>query len=291
MVTKVYVDVLLVLNYIVNTVLLSCTAKLTGQRPKRRRMVAAALIGSASALAIFLPFMGFASELLLKLTVAVIIIRAAFPFTGRRRYLKQLFVFFAVSFMFAGTMLALWLLFAPRGMLYYNGIVYFDISSGMLLVSTAAAYGLLTLAHRFARDGRVRTAIYEMEVQLGSRTLALQGLVDTGNTLAEPFSGLPVIVCALEDAAALLPAGAAQAAQEGHLSEWLAEQRIAVRLVPYGSVGGGGLIPALRPDRVVLHDQGDTYEAGDAFLGLAGHKIGGTGYNALLPPDLIGLRI
>lgn len=290
--TKVYVDVLLVLNYVINTLLILCTAKLTGRKPKRRRIVAAALFGSASALTIFLPFFGFAGGILTKLALAAAIVRIAFPRAGWRSYAKELFAFFAVSFFFSGVMLAVWMTFSPDGMLYYNGVVYFDISPFTLVVTTIAAYGALSLANRFARGGRVKAAVYRAEIAYRGKTAAVRGLVDTGNSLYEPFSDIPVMVCRVDDVGSLLPPGAADGIRRGeHLGPAFAEYGLPVRLIPYGSVGGGGMIPAFRPERVTLTGEGGTYQVENVYVGITVEKVGGAGFDAILNPDLIGIRI
>lgn len=288
--TKVYVDVLLVINYIINTLLLLCTAKLTGRRPKRRRIVAAALFGSFSALTIFLPFLGFAFEFLLKLLLAAVIVLIAFPPIDLRGFGKQLFVFFSVSFFFCGVMLAVWIFLTPAGMLYYNGVVYFNISPGLLVMITALAYLLLTLANRFARGGRVHAAIYRAQIHYRGGMAAVQGLVDTGNSLYDPFSDTPVVVCRLDDVAGLLPMGAADAIRQGKHEETM-RLGLPVRLIPYGNVGGGGMIPAFRPDSITLTGEGGEYRVENVYVGMTAEKIGGTGYSALLNPDLIGIHI
>lgn len=289
--TKVYVDVLLVLNYVINMLLILCMAKLTGRKPKRRRIVAAALLGSAGSLTIFLPFFGFAVSILWKLLLSMIIVLTAFSYVSFRLYCKQLFVFFAVSFFFAGVMLAVWMAFAPRGMLYYNGVVYFNISSITLLLTTTIAYGLLSIFQRFTRGGRLQTAVYQADITLGGRTVTVQGLVDTGNSLYEPFSDIPVMVCGLADVATLLPQGLAEAILSGrHLSGEL-PGGLPLRLVPYDNVGGGGAIPAFRPDLLRLVGPGGEFRVETVYIAMTMQKIGGEGYNAILNPDLIGVKI
>lgn len=291
--TKVYVDVLLVINYLINLLLVQCTAKLTGVRPKRRRMVLSSLFGSASALTIFLPFFGFVVEVLLRVTLASGVVLVAFSFQGMRHFFKQLFVFFAVSFFFSGIMLAVWMLFSPAGMLYHNGVVYFDISTPVLLLTAALAYGALSLANRLARDGRVHAAVYGIELRHGDADAQLQGLVDTGNALYDPFSNTPVMVCCLDDVAQLLPPGAAEGIRRGeHMQTNFQRYGLAVRLIPYHSVKGSGMLPAFRPDALTLvQPNGDRLRVERVYLALSTKKVGGMGYDALLNPDLIGVKV
>lgn len=291
--TKVYVDVLLVLNYIINILLILCTGKLMGRRPKRRRMVAAALIGAGGSLTIFLPFFGFWVELLAKTVFSVAIVMTAFPYIDAKSFLKQLLVFFAVSFFFAGTMLGIWIAFSPNGMVYYNGVAYFDINSLTLIATTVVAYVLLSLFQRFSRKGRLRTEIYRATVTYRGRSISVQGLVDTGNGLYEPFSDIPVMVCNLRDIAPLLPAGAAEAILKdvSMVAELTSRYGVPLRFVPYRTAGGKGSIPAFRPDKLTLDGPGGRFTVESVYIGITGNTIKGEGYSALLNPDLVGIKI
>lgn len=289
---KVYVDVLLVINYIVNILLIQCTAKLTGQAPKRRRIVAAAFFGSVSALTIFLPYGGRMIELLVRLGLAGIIVRIAFPFYSIRTVAKQIFVFFAVSFFFSGVMLALWMSVAPNGMVYYNGIVYFDISSLALIVATAIAYLLLSLLNRFARAGRIHTAVYTAEITYAGKTASVRALVDTGNSLYEPFSDIPVMVCRLDKISDLLPKGLAKEMEtKGYLHTNFDAYSFPVRLIPYRNVSGDSMIPAFRPDSLTITKERKAYSIERVYIGISSQKIGGHAFGAILNPDMIGIKI
>lgn len=288
--TKVYVDVLILLNYIINLLLIQCVAKLTGRRLKRRRLVLAAFFGAASAMSIFLPFFGFFISLLSKLLISSGIVLIAFHYIGLKVYLKQLFAFFAVSFFFAGVMLAIWMVVAPKGMLYYNGVVYFDISSLTLIITTAAAYLVLTLAHRFTREGRLKTEIYRLEIFLGKKSVVLHGLVDTGNSLYEPFSDTPVMVCNVVDLLPILPLPLMEELMRG-TSELPDSKKygLVFRLVPYSHIKGAGMIPAFQPDRILLDGPAGQLIAENVFIAVTNEKIGKDGYSAILNPDIIGV--
>jgi stage II sporulation protein GA (sporulation sigma-E factor processing peptidase) len=283
--TGVYVDVLLVLNYIINMLLLMCAAKLAGRSPARRRIVAAALFGSVSSLTIFLPSMGFAVEFLARLAISGGIILIAFRWMSAKTFFKELFLFFAVSFFFAGIMLGLWLLLKPNGMLFYNGIVYFDISFISLIVATVAAYAVLSLFHRFSRNGRIKPDIYRVFVYLGNTVVALNGLVDSGNALCEPFSGLPVMVCGLEDVESLLPDGAVRAIRSENYTN-IEGKAPFFRAIPYSDVSGSGVIPAFRPDRIELHTKRGKKVVESVYIGVTRHPVGNDSYEAILNPDI-----
>jgi len=90
------------------------------------------------------------------------------------------------------------------------------------------------------------------------RQAELFAKADTGNALREPFSGLPVIVCAAEAGAGL-------------------------RLVPFQTLGGDGLLPAFKPDRVVAAKTGQELEC---YLALSAKPLSAGQFSAIYNPEL-----
>ena len=289
MVQEIYIDVLLVTNYIVNMFLIMCTGKLSGRSPERRGIVLAALFGGAASLTIFLPYLGFFVSVLLKLAISAAIVLIAFSFVNARVFLKQLFLFFAVSFSLAGVVLGIWLLFAPGWITYYNGILYFDISPFALIATTAAAYLLLLLADRFVKGNKLTDEIHAVTIRMNGKEVTLPGLVDTGNRLREPFSNFPVIVCYVPQISELLPDELTALALEGDISSHTGHG-FPLRLVPYSNIGGNGILPAVKADFVIIKKNSHTIKIEQAYIGLSNKTIGDEKYSCLLPPDLVGIE-
>ena len=289
--TLVYVDVLLALNYITTVLLLGGTAKLLGTQMKRRRIVGAALLGAVGSLAIFLPFAGFFSMFAYRVFLSIMIVLVALPWEGAAQLLKGWGMFFAVNFFFAGAMLGIWLLFAPRGMVYLGGVVYFNINPMTLLIGAVAAYILLGLAHRLSRGGRLVGTKCRVTVKLNGNSCSLSALIDTGNSLYEPFSGVPVIVCPLQEISVLLDPVLAAAIKAGDWQKTAIRAGVRIRVVPYSAMGGKGTLPALRVDELIIQQGGQLYKAGLCYMAISAQKIGEGGGQAILNPDLIAAKL
>jgi len=204
------------------------------------------------------------------------------------QFVKGWFVFFAVNFFFAGAMLGVWLIFAPIGMIYYNGVVYFDINPLTLLVSTAVAYILLGLFSRLSRGGRLVGTKCRVSVKLGEKNCSLEALIDTGNSLYEPFSGIPVIVCSLQAVRDILEPDIICAI---HTGDWGQAAAKRIRVVPYATMGGKGTLPALQVDELIIQQQGELYKAELCYMAISADNIGLDGSQAILNPDLIGQKL
>ncbi|MCL2056596.1 MAG: sigma-E processing peptidase SpoIIGA [Oscillospiraceae bacterium] len=288
--TVVYVDILLVTNYVINLLLVISAAKLAGRKSRGRRIVAAALLGAVSSLAIFLPLHGFFPMLALRLIISAGIVLAAFKWVSAAAYFREWLLFFAVTFCFGGAMLGVLLVFRPGGMAYYNGVVYFDIPAFMLIIGCTAAYLLFELCRRFAKKNILRGKYYRVTVQHSGGAVSLTGLMDTGNSLYEPFSGAPVIVAPLERISPVLPPDTAAALAQGNFTRG-ESCGMELRAVPCGHVGGNEILPAFIPHKLVLTGiGGEKRYIEQCYIAVSNSPIGDDKYSVLLHPGMDGPR-
>ncbi len=265
----VYIDQVFLLNAIVDYLLLLCAAQLAGEPLRRGRMALAAALGGLYAAAVFLPGWGFLNRVLCKLAAGAALCLTAFG--SSKRLLRVSLVFFAVSAAFAGGVLALELMTGVPAALDLKG----------LLLSAAGCYAFLTLLfRRGARHGGGELAAAEL--RLGDRSCRLTALVDTGNTLTDPVTGRPVMVCEGEKLGALFPAGECPGPAElSDPVEALARRKSGRwRLLPYRAVGvDHALLLAVRVDQARVG--GEDY--GSILVALSPTPVSdGGGYHALI---------
>ena len=280
--TVVYIDALFLLNLIVNYLLLLAAAKLAGEPLRRLRLAAGAALGGLYAAAIFFPGMGFLTHPLCKLGAAVLMLLTGFG--GSRRLLRVTLVFFGLSCAFGGGIFAIGLL-GGRGLTLRNGVLYSVMDLRLRLLSAAVCYAVLTLVfRRTARHGRreVLPAVLILE----GRRVAVNALVDTGNTLTDPVTGRPVMVAEGNRLSPLLPGE--QILDEKALRDPVGTlERLSrggrgrrFRLLPYQAVGVEcGMLLALRLDdaRVGAEDYGGI------LVALSPNPVSdGGGYSALI---------
>ena len=280
--TVVYIDALFLLNLIVNYLLLLAAAKLAGEPLRRLRLAAGAALGGLYAAAICFPGMGFLTHPLWKLGAGVLMLLTGFG--GSRRLLRVTLVFFGLSCAFGGGIFAIGLL-GGRGLTLRNGVLYSVMDLRILLLSAAVCYAVLTLVfRRTARHGRreVLPAVLILE----GRRVAVNALVDTGNTLTDPVTGRPVMVAegsrlspllpgerVLDEKALRDPVGTLERLSRGGRGRRF-------RLLPYQAVGVEcGMLLALRLDdaRVGAEDYGGI------LVALSPNPVSdGGGYSALI---------
>ncbi|MGI6265456.1 MAG: sigma-E processing peptidase SpoIIGA [Acutalibacteraceae bacterium] len=286
----IYVDVLLAVNLLIDFLLLSGTAYLLRIPRKRRRLVLAAAVGAASALAVFLPAMPWALSLAYKLGVAALMTVIAYPSPGVRAFFRQLAAFFLVSVGFAGAAFALWSVAAPRGLSVINGVVYYDVPPLLLVAFSVISYLLLRLFDRITRKKASRGRLYRLQIDGGAGVAEINALCDTGLQLTEGFSGAPVAVVRMDAVEECLPFNLRQSLQavlrgkEDELSSHAA-LRSRLRLIPYHTVDGEGYLPAFQPVRVTLIAPGERADVSGAFVAVT-RRMKSREYEALIGVDL-----
>jgi stage II sporulation protein GA (sporulation sigma-E factor processing peptidase) len=280
--TVVYVDVLLVLNFMVNFVLLRVAALCSGRWFSGARGVLAAAAGAMGALVIFVPMPGIWSAGAFKLAVSAAMVLIAFPWAGVRALIKDIFCLFAVSFVFSGAMLAVYLALSPTGMTVYGGVVYFEIGAPALLFATAGCYLIVSLLSRLLWRRAPKEAICEVTVLTDRGVCVLPALIDTGSSLVEPFSGSPVMVCGEQDLGRALPPEI-----EGFSFEHPSASP-GVRLVAFESLGQTGLLPAFVPRAIrVRTQQGERAVRKGSYVAVSQASVGTQQYRAILNPAML----
>lgn len=257
-VTVVYIDSVFVLNTVMDYLLCLVTARLAGIPLRRLRYALAALAGGAYAAAVFLPGCSFLAAGPAKLAAGILM--ALIAYGGEERLARLTLLLFGLSCAMAGCVLALGLL-AGSTVPTERGIFYTDVDVKVLLIAAGAAEVVLTVVFRAAARHGVRGELLPVRVSIGGGTVMLTALQDSGNSLREPGSGLPVLVTAPGAMDGVLPQEVRQLLtpeglrQPAELVEPLvrAAPWLRPRLLPYHAVGtSGGLLLVIRTDWVEI---------------------------------------
>lgn len=274
--TVVYIDVLFVLNFIIDYLLLLTSAKLTGQFLCRWRLALGGAFGGCYAAAVFLPGLEFLSHPVCRVSAGVLM--ALIAFGGSRRLPRLMAALFGVSAAFGGGVYALELL-GGQGVTLERGVAVSTLDLGAILLSAAACYGVLSVVFR-RTAGHSTRELQAAVVSMEGRQILLTALTDTGNTLTDPATGRPVMVVEGKRMTGLL----GRKMDETDLSRpvetmaRLNDRRY--RLLPYQAVGVEcGMLLAVRVDRVTVGKR----DLGSILVALSPTAVSdGGGYHALI---------
>jgi len=273
----VYIDVLIVLNLYINYFLIRSAVLVIRRSVSAKRCLLAAGIGAAGSLVILLPELPFIVIALEKIALGALITFAAFGKQKPVDFAVCALFFLLVNFVYAGLMTALWTFCAPYGMVFGNGVAYFNIPLAAVAAFTAAAYFAVRLARYFA-DRRLRcNKICSVKISINDTEIQLRGLCDTGNGLCDIFSGKPVIVCKYEKIAEITPKNALDFL-EGKLDE-----SGGLRLIPCRTMNSESLLPIFAADRIFIDGK-----AADALVGITKNPLGSE-VDCIFDPKIISI--
>ncbi len=251
----VYLDLVVILNFLVDFLLLLGTNRLSGHPPGPGRCALAAALGAAYSGACMLPGFRFLGSLLWRLVSLALM--GALAFGLDRSALKRGGTFLLLSLALGGAALSL-----GRG-------------DFLALLLSAAGLGLLCrLAFGAGPGGR---QYVPLTLDYGGRSVRLTALRDSGNTLRDPITGERVFLIGSAPACRLT---GLTPEQLGSPLETLTQRPIpGLRLIPYRAVGSAGLLLGLRLREVDLDGRRQSAVVAFAPEGLDGS------YQALVTAD------
>ncbi len=230
----IYLDLVAVLNFLVDGLLLYGTARLGAAAIRWRRLLLAAVLGAVYAVAVYLPGLAFLQSLLCKLAVGTVMLLTAFGI--KRSTLRLGAVFAALTLALCGAVYAVELL--RHGRFYYReNQLFFPVSFFSLLLTALA----VSLACRLLlpRLNHAPNSVLPLEIELQGKKISLTALRDSGNTLTDPITGDPVLTAYAGAVIPLFPKELALKAADFSSPIALMERLRAFspRLIPYRAVG------------------------------------------------------
>ena len=230
---------------------------------------------------ILLPDMPFGVSWIIKLAVSLIIVLISFGYVNLRGLIKNTAVFFMISFCFCGFMLFVWFIFTPKGMVVRNSVVYFSISPVVMIITTVICYAVISVLTRITERPLPKNEICRIRVINNNNYSEFYGKSDTGNTLCEPFSNIPVIVV---NESAVKETAEEEFKKLMYMKEPECMLKGKYRLIPFHSVGGSGLLPAFIPDEVYINN---VYCCKRVYIAVCRNTILEGEIKAMVNPEII----
>ena len=272
----IYLDMLLALNWWIDFLLLLGVRRAMGGGARSWRLAMGALVGALSCFALFWPPMAVWLTLGIRLLAAVLMVAVAFRFGSWRDFWRRVLLLFALSAGLAGLCGALYFFVAPQGFYVFNGVVYYSVPPLLLVALTVVCYGILWLAEQFLRRRAPKEHLFRVRLTHAGNSVTFPCLYDSGNHLVEPFSGYPVMVVergVAEDLRPIPPAVEDLPADGG----W--------RLIPYDTLGGGGLLPAFLTDSATILLRGTERRLPPCYVAVC-DRLGRGEYRGLMGSEL-----
>lgn len=242
--TVIYLDILLLVNFLTGYFLLLGTDWLAGAGSADRHLLLGALASALSTLIVLAPTLPGLVSLLYKVISGGLIIWITFGWRGWRPFFRSLGWFVLLNIGLAGLVL----LAVTRGgfsnMQVHNLSVYINLSPPLLVGSVVCMYGLVRLM-LFLFGHPSTDQLWKLELCFKpEQTVSLSAFYDTGFFLKDPFGGGQVVMVSWTSAQSRLPDSINRFLRDYFNGENpLPPEGLRFRLIPCRSAGSSAALP------------------------------------------------
>jgi len=302
----VYIDIMFMREFIFDALLLSITAWLIKLKWSWWKIGLASMLGALYTIALFFPQLSFMFHFSFKVLTSVFMLLIAFGYKGLHHLLKNLIVFYLISFLAGGVTTGLYYLFLPtanafwKQVLLMNDGIYAVIQTSFLYLiigfSIAAFLVYKTVTLR-KKQQLIEHNLVNVNITLKGEQLNCIALIDTGNQLYDPLTRMPVVIVeakllepSFPELVAALKSNEVSAYNFSKLSDELLDiWQTKIKIIPFRSVNKDGqFIVALKPEKLVFIHNEQVFTTNKVLLGIDyGHLSSERKYQAILHPALI----
>jgi len=300
---EIYLDIVILENIVINYLILLVTSRFSKNRTSSLRLFLGSVAGTAYlVLMILLPDTQVYATLFSKFLLSVAMVAMAFNFRKISAFMKTLALFYATTFIFAGAAFAL-MFFSKDWGIVRNGLLitpltFIDAKLTELLLAVAVALIIFrvvwdTVQSKFVKE----KLLVDISIAVENKSIELSALVDTGNSLHDPLTNLPVVVVEFSAIRDLLPDDIKSIFErncENDLdsvtatissSDWFSR----FRLIPFKSLGReNGMMIGFRPDYIEIGADDGKKDIRDVIVGIYNRTLSANDqYRALMNPELI----
>lgn len=246
---KIYVDLVLLLNFGFDLILLFGVAIILRRQTTLKRILLGALVGSITVFSMFME-MSSITLFLVKIIISIFMVLITFGYHDIRYLGNNLFYLYTSSILLGGFLYFLNLQFSYKNeglIFYFNGLsvnVIALIILSPIIIYTYVKQGLLLKNHY--------SNYYNVDIYLKSgEIMSVTAFMDTGNKLEDPYKKRPIILLNKE----LIK---------------LDYNKQGIVLVPYDAINHHGLLKCIIPDKIFIQGVGFR---DDFLVGLSNEKI------------------
>lgn len=266
---EVYVDMLIMENFIVVYFLLTISFKIIRFKVKTVRKVLASFIGGIYTLSMIIPEIKFLSLIPFQIVVSILMVSICTGISKKLSIVKGMLFFYLSSFLLSGICFAFSLM--QNDFVVSSPYTMVNYSLKYTLLAIMIIYMLIDRIVVFIKDRAVvENLIYDIEIINDGSIYEIKAFLDTGNELREPITNLPCIIV-----------------EENSITKLLKGNKDTYH-VPYSAIGYDGKLIGVKVERVRIGREKGKYKEINAIVCPCKNILSKDGeFNALLSRGVI----
>ena len=276
---KIYVDVLVLENVVINYLILLLTAKFAKNKTSHLKLFLASLVGALYVVLLLLfPNMKVYYSTTAKIALSMLIVAIAFSPSKLVPFIKALVTFYVSTFIFAGAAFAFFY-FNQTGGFVKNGMVYVWNSKWTSLFFAIITAGIIIRVFWDIVQQRLtkEKLLIPLKIAFENEITDLSALIDTGNSLYDPLTNSPVVVVEFNAIKHILPMEIQSIFDKSIEDDLTSVTRIVsdsswlsrFRLIPFKSLGKeNGMLIGFKPDYIEVGENTEKKGVTDVIVGI-----------------------
>ncbi len=270
----IYIDIILLENLCMNYIMLFATGLINKVQIKKMKILLSSLLGATYAVVSMLNIIQAYSSLILKILLSIAMIYLAFSPKNIKLLFRQLIIFYLVSFAFGGCAFALLYFVKPEEILIRNGVFIGTYPIKIAIMGGILGFLIVNIAFKSIKKKFTKEDLFcNVIIRFEEKEINVKALIDTGNLLKDPISGLPVIVVEKTKVEEIIPKYVLKNFNKtlgGEDNVNIEDKYISrFRVIPFSSLGKqNGLLLGFKADEVKIETDETTRNISNVIIGI-----------------------
>lgn len=294
----VYLDIVFLENLIMNYIIIYATGVVIKAEVKRLEIFIASGVGAIYTIVMYLDVIPIYSNFIMKIVLSIVIVYISFKPKTVKKLIKEIVIFYLVSFVFGGCVFALMYFLKPQMAEIRNGVFVGAYPLKVAIIGGMIAFIITQVGFKIVKTKiSKKDMIYDIEIIINKKTVKIKALLDTGNLLKDPLTGLAVIVAEHKSLYTIIPKDILDNISKiiggdiGDLSKNEEFNKIIsrFRIIPFSSLGKqNGLLLGIKADGINILVDEKTEHIKNAIIGIYDKSLTKNGiYSAIFGLDLL----
>ncbi|MGL4847980.1 MAG: sigma-E processing peptidase SpoIIGA [Clostridium sp.] len=237
---KLYLDVLVIENFIVNLFIIIITFRVLKYEYSFKKALCISFLGGLYSLCMVLESLSFLKAIYIQIIVAFLMIYIPSAKREGRRLIKSFVSFMAISFLLSGLLFKF--IISTQKYTLIDGVIIKDFNVKYLILGVCIVYiGLDRVTTLIRERNIVSNFIYEMKIEINNKEISIRGFLDSGNELREPVTNLPCILI------------------EKNKLQDISVNRNEMYKIPYKAIGYSGGLYGFKVKKIKILKDGDLW--------------------------------
>lgn len=293
----IYLDVILLENLGMNYIILFATGLIHRTKIKQWRIILSSVVGGLYSITSFAPILKIYSSFPLKVLLSIVMIYIAFKPKNVKILFKQLILFYLISFAFGGCAFALLYFVKPQDILMRNGFFTGTYPIKIVALGGIVGFIIVNIAFKVVKGRISKNDMFcEIQIIFQEKKAFIKAMIDTGNLLKDPISGVPVVVVEAKQLEEVIPLTIIEnlnkiiGGEDQNVMTNIGEEYIAkFRVIPFSSLGKqNGLLLGFKADKIIVTTEENEKTIQNVIIGIYDKSLTKNGlYTGLIGLDIL----